>query len=797
MLKSYVKIAWRNLLKNGVSSFINIGGLAAGMSVAILIGLWIHDELSFNKSFDNYGRIGKVLTRWKESPRVGTSQPMPLGVELKTYKDDFEQVLLSTGAENHVLSSADKKMKQTGLFIEAEATDVFSIQVIHGSKAGLDDINSIMISSSLSDKFFGDIDPVGKVLMMDNRLPLTITGVYSDFAKNTDLYGVSFLSTWELYISSNDWVERKRNDWNNTWVNIYILLSPVSDFNTASAKIRHVKTPHVSKEEAAAEPNLFIHPMDRWHLYSSFANGGVPVTSVKLQAIWFYSTIGFFVLLLACINFMNLSTARSEKRAREVGIRKAVGSVRGQLILQFFCESILVALCSFIISMGIVFLALPEFNAVAGKDIKLPLLNGWFLLAGISFSLFTGVLAGSYPALYLSSFNPVKVLKGTFKSGRLAALPRQFLVVLQFTVSIAMIIGTVVVYRQVQFAKDRDVGYDQKGLIAIPMTTEEFQGKYDLFRNKLKATGMIEEVAESASSITGIDSGNGGFTWKDKDSSVKDQFGTLSVTHEYGKTVGWKFVNGRDFNAKLPGDSAGFVINEAAVKYMGLKDPVGEVITWERYSGKNFRILGVVKDMIMESPYSPAVPTIFFLSPDDSKNWLFIRIKQGSSIGNALMKIENVFGELTPSVPFDYKFVDTEYSLKFSSEERIGKLAGLFAGLTILISCLGLFGLASFVAEQRSKEIGVRKILGASVINLWMLLSKDYIILVLISSIIAIPMSLYFMRGWLEGYQYRTNLSAGIFVAACACSLLITLLTVSFQAIKTAFNRPAESLRRE
>jgi len=797
MLKNNLKIAWRNLVKNGVSSFINIGGLAVGMAVAILIGLWIHDELSFNKYFQNYNRVAQVMTKWKLANGARTSQPMPLGTALQSaYKQDFKSVILSTQTEDHVIAFGDKKFRQQGKFMQPEGVAMFSLKMQKGSHDGLKDFNSIVIGESLAKKLFGDADPINKVLKMDNNLNVKVTGVYEDFPHNTEFNNLSFFSTWDLYVSANDWVAKKEHDWGNNWLNVFVQLSPNADFDKVSAKIKDLKTPHVGPEEAAAQPSVFLQPMSDWHLYSSFGKAGERIESEALRAVWFYGIIGIFVLLLACINFMNLSTARSEKRAKEVGIRKAVGSVRRQLIFQFFSESLLVAVLAFLLAIVLVLLILPWFNGVADKTLSILWTNPFFWLSGVAFTFFTGIVAGSYPALYLSSFNPVKVLKGTFRAGRFAAIPRKVLVTVQFTVSIALIIGTIIVYRQIQFAKDRPVGYTREGLLAVPMATPDFQGKYDLLRNELKSTGAVAEIAESASAVTGIDSGNGGFNWKGKDPSFKDQFGTLSVTYEYGKTIGWKFIDGRDFSRELK-DSAGFVINEAAVKYMGLKNPIGQTMQWDQFKAKNFKILGVVKDMVMNSPFEPAYPTIFFLSPYDSKNWIFIKISPNVSTANALPKIEGVFKTLIPAAPFEFKFVDDDYAAKFAAEERIGKLSGFFAVLAILISCLGLFGLASFVAEQRTKEIGVRKILGASVLNLWGMLSKDFVMLVIASFVIATPIAFYFMYNWLQKYQYRTDLSWWIFAGAGAGALVITLLTVSFQAIKAAIANPVRSLRSE
>jgi ABC-type antimicrobial peptide transport system permease subunit len=507
-----------------------------------------------------------------------------------------------------------------------------------------------------------------------------------------------------------------------------------------------------------------------------------------------FSIIGVFVLLLACINFMNLSTARSEKRAKEVGIRKTIGSLRGQLIKQFLSESLLVAVFAFVISILLVQSILSFFNEVADKKILFPWTNPFFWLAGIGFTLLTGLVAGSYPALYLSSFQPIQVLKGRFTPGRLASIPRKALVVFQFTVSITLIIGTIIVFRQIHYTKDRPVGYNKNGLVSVPIKTQEIIRHYNVFRDDLLKTGTIEEITATDVPLTETRVTNSGFTWKGKNPNMQEEFVTLRITHEFGKTTGWKIKEGRDFSKTMATDSTGFVLNEAAVKYMGLKDPIGETMKWG--SDGHYKIIGVVEDLITQSPYEPVKQTIFFLNYK-RLNVVNIRIKDKTNTRDAIAKIETIFKKYDPVNLFEYKFTDQEYAKKFDNEERIGKLSGFFAILAILISCLGLFGLASFVAEQRTKEIGIRKVLGASVINLWRMLSKDFIFLVILSCFIAIPVAYYFLHNWLQDYQYRTEISWWIFAAAGMGALLITLITVSFQAIKAAIANPIKSLRAE
>jgi ABC-type antimicrobial peptide transport system permease subunit len=509
--------------------------------------------------------------------------------------------------------------------------------------------------------------------------------------------------------------------------------------------------------------------------------------------VWLFGIIGVFVLLLACINFMNLSTARSEKRAREVGIRKAIGSLRSQLIYQFFSESLLYVLIAFAFSLLLVQLSLPFFNGVADKQMSILWSNPLFWILALGFSVVTGLITGSYPALYLSSFKPIKVLKGSFRVGNLAAIPRKILVVLQFTVSVMLIIGTIVVFRQIQFAKNRPVGYRRNGLVYVPMVTEDIHNHFQAVQADLLEAGSIESMAEAGSPPTGNAGSTSAVEWEGKDPNLSIDFPQNSVSLDYGKTIEWEFAEGRDFSKSFLSDSAAVVINETAVHFMGLKNPVGASI---KYYGNQFKIIGVSKDMVTESPYGQVKPSIYFLSKDPS-NVVLLRINSKMSTGEALDKIGKVFKTYNPAQPFEYQFVDLEYAKKFGNEERIGKLASSFACLAIFISCLGLFGMATFAAEQRIKEIGVRKVLGASVFNLWRLMSKEFLLLVIISLLIATPIAYYIMYNWLKNYEYHSDMAWWIFAFTGVGAMMITLLTVSWQAIKAAIASPVKSLRTE
>ncbi|MFZ1524430.1 MAG: FtsX-like permease family protein, partial [Saprospiraceae bacterium] len=600
---------------------------------------------------------------------------------------------------------------------------------------------------------------------------------------------------WSYYLAEQEWVRNSADLWDNNSWQCFVQLGDKATLDQTNGKIKDVILNKIPKEMSTLQPKLFIHPMSKWRLYSGVKDGKYEGGIITF--VWLFGIIGLFVLLLACINFMNLSTARSEKRAKEVGIRKSVGSFKGQLVSQFLSESLLTVTIAFIISILMVLLSISWFNDLASKQITLPYTNVNYWLISLTFIIVTGLLAGSYPALYLSSFDPVSVLKGTFRVGRFASIPRKVLVVLQFTVSVTLVIGTIIVYRQILFAKDREVGYDRNGLLYVMINTPDLEkANYKTLRNDLLSTGVVEEVSKSSSPVTNAWSNTVGYDWEGKESNTKPLFSNIATSLNYGKTVGLQIVEGRDFSSEFKTDTAGLLINEAAAKVIGFKDPVGKFIISNNNNNSKMQIIGVVKNMIMESPFNPVRPAIFFLDPSWAGVYN-IKLKTTVAASSALDKLSAVFKKYNPGSPFDYKFVDEEYNEKFATENRIGKLASFFALLAILISCLGLFGLASFVAEQRTKEIGVRKILGASVTNLWQLLSKDFIILVLIASFIAIPISYYYLNVWLQKYEYRTEISWWIFVVAIIGALTITLLTVSFQAIKAALMNPVKSLRSE
>ncbi|MES2795680.1 MAG: ABC transporter permease [Bacteroidota bacterium] len=797
MIRNYLKIAFRNLLKNKTYSFINIGGLAVGMAVAMLIGLWIHDELAANKNHANYENLFQVKMNQTFGNERGTQDaiPFPMGPELKNKYPDFEGVAMCDWGSNRSLAFGNQKFLKDGHYIGEEAIDMFTLKILKGNKNPLKDPYSIVITNELAETIFGKLDPIGKVIKLDNTTDLKITAVVEKQPKNATLQ-FDYLIPWTLQAKLRpDDVNRQELNWGDNSFQAYVQLKKGVDFNSTNAKIKNVVLNHFPNNklmQTGMKPEVFIFPMAKWRLYGDFENGvnsGGFIKYVKIFALF-----GLLILIIACINFMNLSTARSEKRAKEVGVRKAVGSERSQLIGQFLCESLLIAFIALIFALVIVFFSLPFFNTLTEKLMSIQFGSILFWIIILVFTLFTGLLAGSYPALYLSSFNPVKILKGGVHVGKEASLPRKVLVVVQFTFSVALMIGTIIIYQQVQHGKNRPIGFDNKSLISINWSSD-IRKNYEALENDLLATGAVTSITTSNSPPSDIWSNNNGWEWKnstDEDKGIT--FNTIATRYNYTKTMGIKLKDGRDFSKEFATDSNGVILNEAAVKRMGLKNPIGESVKW---NGIVFHVVGVIPDINMESPFR-AISPLTIVHNKDWVNVVDLRFNPNVSASTAIAKIRPIFEKYNPGFPFDYKFADEQYAKKFNYEELIGKLSFIVSILAIFISCLGLFGLASFMAEQRTKEIGIRKVLGASVTNLWGLLSQDFVKLVIISCLIASPITYYAMNLWLENYkEYKINISFGVFAVVLILALGITLLTVSYQAIKAALMNPVKSLKTE
>ncbi|MDB4901466.1 MAG: FtsX-like permease family protein [Mucilaginibacter sp.] len=795
MIKNYLKIAWRNIVSNKVYSAINILGLAAGMAVALLIGLWVFNEFSYDKFLPNYKQLYRVdlnFTSQHDGEHTQQAVPIPLVEVLRKEVPGIKRVAETdwVGWQWHDLLVGDKKLYLGGGATHPDFLNIFQYPFVKGNaRAALTETYSIVLTESTAKALFGNEDPINKYVRFDNKQNLKVTGVLKDIPKNATLQ-FSFLTPFSFKEQTESWMKDARTTWTNNSFNEFVELEPGVTSAQIAPKIKNIvyqKSPQLR----VAKPEVILHPLADWHLYSDFKNG--KEAGGFIDYVRMFSIIGMLVLIIACINFMNLSTARSEKRAREVGVRKAIGSQRKDLIFQFLTESILITFIAFLFSILFTQLALPFFNELISSSISIPYGNPLFWCMMICYVLITGLLAGSRPAFYLSSFNPVTVLKGAIQVGKAAALPRKILVVLQFSCSIALIISTIIVYQQIQYAKSRPTGYNADRLMMTDMSGD-LETHYAALKNDLLASGMVESVASASSPITNVYSHMSLDKWPGKnpgDESVN--IGAISVSDTYLKTLGMSLVEGHDFSSSWSADTNNVIVNEAVIKRIGFKNPINKIIDYSM--GNKRRIIGVVKDALMESPFFPVQPAIF--NHGRGGNNIMYRLAKNVNTQDAIQKITKIFNTYNPAYPYIYQFVDEEYNHKFNLEMLVGKLAGVFAGLAIFISCLGLFGLAAYVAEQRTKEIGIRKVLGASISQVWLLLSKDFILLVIISCVIASPIALYFLRNWLQKYDYRITIGPGVFVLSAIVAIVITLITISFQAIKAALMNPVKSLRSE
>lgn len=798
MFKNNLKIAWRGLLKQKGYTALNIGGLASGMAATMLIGMWIYNELSYNSEIENYDSIVQVMQSqtFGDEINTGNNQPMQLAPVLRNeYGDYFKNVVTSSFIQNQLLSVEEHKVSRRGNFMEPGIAEMLSLNMIKGTRNALEDPSSLLVSESTAKVLFGDADPMGQNVKIGTKMQAQVAGIYSDLPQNSDYKDLSFIAPWALLSKAANFEERL--GWGNNWFQVVAQLEEGVNWSNVSNLIADAKYNKIKNEEGAGaenrKPIIHLHPMKKWYLNSKFENG--VNTGGAIERVWLFGIIGAFILLLACINFMNLSTAKSVKRAKEVGIRKTIGSVRTQLISQFLSESFLVVVLSFVVSLVLVLLAQPFFNDLINKVITIPWSSPVFWISCFIFIVFTALVSGSYPAFYLSSFKPVKVLKGKIDGGQGVSRLRKVLVVFQFSISVALIFGTLSIFKQLEHVKNRPIGYDRESLVYVPINTSDIITHFEIVRNELLGSDDIKEVAASDVLNTDAYTTNSGFDWKGKDPNMSEEFYTLRATYGYGDMVNWKIKEGRDFSPEFKSDSIAFIVNETAVKYMGLENPVGEFVKWG--DNGSFKIVGVVKDMVTQSPYDQVPPMLFTLHYGRFLNYVNIKIREGGNTKEALAHAEKVFKKYDPESLFSYSFLDEQYAKNFFNEERMGLLASFFAGLAILISCLGIFGLSAFVAEQRTKEIGVRKVLGASVYSLWQLLSKEFVLMVIVSCCIAIPIGNYYMNAWMERYTYRTEIGWEIFVVSVLGALAITVLTVSFQAIKAALANPVRSLRTE
>jgi putative ABC transport system permease protein len=788
MFKNYFLVTLRNLRKNGFYSFINIAGLSIGITCSILILLWVFDETSFNKFFPKYDRLYQVWVNAKFDGKISswTSVPLPTYEAMKAADANISRATVTDWGGSHLLTVGENKLIKKGYYTSEEFLQMFEFPLLTGNADQvMADPRSIVITQATAKALFGDEDPINKIIRVDNENDLKVTGILKDIPTNAS-FQFDFLMTWKFREQVSEWVRRNTTNWGNYSFQVFLELNNPANEAAVEKSVKMMLQEHGEKE---TKPEFFLYPISRWRLHGSFDNG--VETGGMNDYVQLFTIIAIFIIVIACINFMNLATARSERRAREVGVRKSVGSKRRELILQFIGESTFIAFLAFITAVLMAQLLLPYYNQLVDKKLFIDYTSANFWIYAISLILLTGIVSGSYPAFYLSSFQPVKVLKGKPTIGRGASTPRKILVTLQFGFSILLIIGTMVIYQQIQLVKGREIGYDQENLMAVNYTNEVAKN-YKAIKLDLLASGVVEAVTKSNSQITDINSNNF-LGWPGKPEDLRVIFTTIATEYDYVKTMGIKLLEGRDFSEDFKSDTAAILINKAALDLMNLKEPIGTEL--DLWGGKR-KLIGVTDNVLMGSPYDPVKPMFVILDP----GWIdavTVRLKKTGDLQASIATVKNIFEKHAPAYPFEYRFADVEFQKKFTTINLTSQLASLFATLTIIITGLGLFGLAAFTAEQRTKEIGIRKVLGASVSSLVQLISKDFSILVIISFILSSPIAWWLLTMYLERYTIRTSIAWWVFPMTGLIALLFALAIVSTQALRAAHTNPATSLRNE
>ncbi len=786
MLKNYLKIAWRNLLRNRGFSALNIAGLSIGLAATALIVLWIDYELSFDKFHERGDRIYQVYNKYPVDGEIWTwnSTPKVMGPTIKKDFPEVERVSRYNYDDTYLFSVGDKRLKATGTIVDNDFLYMFSFPLVNGTNETVfEDVNAVVVTETFAKELFGDKDPMGQVVKIDNDNVFKVTGVLKDLPENSEFH-FKFLIPWS-YLKQ---IGHDDKHWGNNSIATYIMLKENANFASFSKKISNLREIH---DKDAADMVTYPYPFFRNYLYGEFENG--EEKGGRIGVIRVFSIIAIIILLIACINFMNLSTARSEKRAKEVGIRKVIGAQRGGLISQFIGESVLLSTVSALLAFVLLLLVLPKFNELLHIEARIDYTDPLFWGSAFAIVLFTGLLAGSYPALYLSAFKPISVLKGTFQKLNSKFSARKVLVVVQFAAAIVFITATLIVKQQLNKVQNRQMGYSKDNLIYTYMEGDVKQ-KYQGIKNELLASGAVTSVTRTVSPVTENWSNSWDMEWQGKDFEDKTLILRFTAGEAIAKTLGLEVLAGRDLNHTLyPSDSTAMLINQTAAIHMGFEDPIGHIV---KDMGMDWRIIGVVKDFVFTSPFQDIEPVIIH-GNGEWTNFIHLKLNAQHSTSQNLGKIENIFKKFNPEYPFNYEFVDQQYAYKFADEKRTQTLANLSALLTIFISCLGLFGLASYMAENRIKEIGVRKVLGASVQSITTLLSKDFLKLVLISIVLGVPVSWYLMSKWLQEFAYRIHISWWTFALAGVLALAIAFVTVSYQAVKAAIVNPVDSLRDE
>lgn len=789
MFRNYLSVAWRNLVRNRIFSTINILGLALGMTCSLLIFLWVQDERSVDGYHVNGSRLFQVYEREYFDGRVNADFPTQalLATELKRV---IPEVRYASGLEwnsTNTFEAGSKATKMDGSFAGSDFFTMFSFPLLEGTpQAALNTPDGIAISRKMAEVFFGSAEAaIGKTLRYENRDNLRVTAVFENPPATSSLQ-FDFLRSWQAFEKENaDWIQ----DWGNTDAPTYVQLQADADPVKVEQKIKDFVSRY-QKKVPGLRVELGLIPFPEKYLHSTFKEG--KIDGGRIGYVHLFSVIAIFILVIACINFMNLATARATRRAKEIGVRKVIGAHRISLIGQFMGEAMLFTFFSIVIALFLTQLSLPVFNHLTGKQLVLPMGSPLFWLAIAGLLLLTGIVAGSYPAIFLSSLNPINVLKGTLRFGGGTTFFRKGLVVFQFSLSILFLVGVIVIYRQMDYIQRKNLGYDRENLLYIPLEGG-LSEKYELFKQEAEGMAAIRQVSKIRQAPTGLYVHSGSIRWVGKDPNVVSTFVISDVGYDFVKTMNLQLKEGRDFSREYASDSAAFILNETAIQKIGYTDPIGKPLWWGGHEGK---IVGVLDDFHFVSLHQSIEPLVIRLNEGRTEGTVLVRLRAGRE-KEGLAGLDKICRELNPRFPFTYKFSDEEFNKLYRSELLVSRLTNCFAALAILISCLGLFGLATFTAEQRIREIGVRKILGASVTGIVAMLSKDFLKLVVLAILIATPLAWYTMHMWLEGFAYRTPIRWWMFAAAAGTTILIALLTVSFQAVRAALCNPAKILRTE
>jgi ABC-type antimicrobial peptide transport system permease subunit len=790
VLKNYFKTAIRNLWKNKAFSLINIMGLALGLACSLLIMLWVNDEYHVDAFHKNGARLYSVYEKQYRDGEVSAFYGGPgiMADEMKRVLPEVQYAANYAWNELSTLEANNKIIKENGNHAGADFFRMFSFPLLEGdATTALRDPSGIAISKKMAAEFFGSpAAAIGKTIRYQNSRDFKITAVFDNPPQNSTLQ-LDYILSWQHFLDGNGWAK----DWTNNGPSCFVMLKKGVNAKDFEAKIARFLDVYNKEQTPRSYIRLGIARYGDVYLHSNFDKQG-NITGGRIQYVKLFSVVAVFLLLIACINFMNLTTAHSIKRSKEIGVRKVVGAVRLALIRQFIGESLFTTSIAILIALPLVMLALPQFNQLTGKQIQIPFGDGdfWLIIAGLL--AVTGVLSGSYPALYLSSFKPVKVLKGLPKFSTGALWFRKGLVILQFSLSIMLITGSLVISRQVNYIQTMNLGYDRENLLYVPLEGNLIP-KYELFKNEALNLPGIKDISCITDNPTRIENGTGGVQWTGKDPNADIEFTQSAVGYDFVKTMHLQLVQGRDFAKDFSTDSVGYIINESALKIIGYKDPIGKPLTFWQKPGT---IIGVLKDFHFNSVHTSINPLVLRLGENAGWGQVLVRTQPGKT-KEALASLAKVCKELNPKFPFTYKFSDEEYAKLYQSEQVVNRLADYFAFLAVFISCLGLLGLVMFTAEQRTKEFGIRKALGASAAQITTLLSKDFAALVLAAVAIASPIAWWAMNTWLQSFVYRIHISWWIFLVAGLAAVLIAMVTISFQSIKAAVASPAKSLRTE